>query len=61
MPDYLIQASDTVPVFQNGAAALKSNGLALLNVAVPYLVGVAVAVAIIGVVWVAVRLIKGHI
>jgi hypothetical protein len=56
-----IEASDTVCIFKNSAAMLKSNALALLNVAVPYLVGVAIALAIIGVVWVAVALVKGKI
>lgn len=59
--DYLIQSSDTIPVFQSGAVALKTNGLAILNVAVPYLVGVAVALAIIAIVWVAVRMVRGKV
>lgn len=56
-----IEASDTVCIFKNSAAMLKSNALALLNLAVPYLVGVAIALAIIGVVWAAVVLVKGKI
>lgn len=57
---YLITASDTIPVFQLGAQAVKDNGLAILNVAVPYLAGAAVAFAVILIIWVVVRYFKNH-
>lgn len=49
--DYLITATDTVPIFQDGATAVKQNGLAILQVAVPYVEGALVALAIV---WVAI-------
>jgi len=58
--DYLITASDTVPVFEGGATAVKTNGLAILNVAVPYVAGAAVCFAIIGVLWFVVYLFIRH-
>ena len=45
--DYLIQSSDTIPIFQAGAAALKSNGLGVLEVAVPWLAGALVALTVV--------------
>lgn len=45
--DYTITASDTIPVFENGAASLKSNGLAVMNVAVPWLAGALIALTIV--------------
>ena len=45
--DYTITASDTIPVFEAGAAALKDNGLAVLNVAVPWLAGALIALTIV--------------
>lgn len=58
--DYQITASDTIPIFQAGAAAVKTNGVAILNVAVPYLAGAAVAFAVILILWVVVRYFKSH-
>lgn len=57
---YLIEASDTEPIFTAGATAAKSNGLAILNIAVPYAAGAAVAFAIIGVLWFVVSLFLRH-
>ena len=59
-PDYLITSTDTIPIFQTGAAAVKENGLAVLNVAVPYLAGAAVAFAVILILWIVVRYFKNH-
>jgi hypothetical protein len=58
--DYLITASDTIPIFQNGASAVKSNGIAVLNVAVPYLAGAAVAFSVILILWVVVSYFRNH-
>ncbi len=44
---YLVPASDTICLFKLGAASLKSNGLAILNVSVPWLAGALIALLII--------------
>jgi len=57
---YLIQTSDTIPVFEAGATAVKDNGLAMLTIAVPYLAGAAVAFALILIIWVVVSYFRSH-
>jgi len=57
---YLITATDTIPIFEAGATAVKDNGLAVLEVAVPYLAGAAVAFAVILIIWVVVRYFRSH-
>lgn len=45
--DYIINASDTVPVFTATAAVGKTNFLAVANVGLPYYVGFMIALVIL--------------
>jgi len=58
--DYLITASDTIPIFELGATAVKNNGLAVLTVAVPYLAGAAVAFIVVLIFWAVVHYFRSH-
>lgn len=58
--DYLITASDTIPIFTSGAAAVKTNGLAVLGITIPYWAGALVAFAVIAVLFFVARLFWRH-
>jgi len=45
--DYTIVASDTLPIFESGALAIKTQGIAVLTVVFPWLVGALVALSAI--------------
>lgn len=53
--DYIVTATDTIPVFQNAAAVAKSNGLAVLNVGLPYVAAFLVAIVILALVMLPVK------
>jgi len=55
-----LNATDTSCIFQQGAAAVKSGGLAILNVAVPYVASAAVCFGVIAVFMVVAWLVKRH-
>lgn len=57
--DYIVSATDTVPIFEQTAQVAKSNGLAVLGVGLPYFVGFMIALVILALVLLPIRKIWG--
>jgi len=53
--DYIVSATDTIPIFTQTAAIAKSNGLAVLGIGLPYFVGFMIALVILALVLLPIR------